>query len=1187
MSLIDDLNIAGPPPAPPPQTEGAKPAETLLDRLNAVGPAAQQKPSAPDRIGYEAEQAARTAAAPGALVDKLNSPNAPTGPSVGSVYTNFFNGLNKDIAGILDKAGVLNPFVAATTIVAPHAWRMLPDEEKKSLREQFPAAGGIMNTLDRMSSDENMGKGMFTLGMEKSRMIHPEVTPQNLTERAAESAGKSAADMLAMAAGAEGVLLSRTWSASEALLKSSLEMLSGVGPTSNTLMGAGAGAAGQVAKEKTPDKIILPSGHVINPQPTAQMIGELAGGLPGAVGGSFVDTLFSTIGKHLTNNYTAAKKILDTAQDPERFRTNLANSPTPPPKGQVNPEEATVGSGPFVPATERVAGSEPTAGQAGGDSGVLGLEKKLSRSANSQGDFTDRMAEQNLARRQAIEAIETNDPSAATKVKSYVATRIDDLTDEHAMRVELAKKDAHEALDAAGGQQYANPAEYGEAIRTRLDAIHKEADARVDRLFKAIDPEKKVPLETDNLKANLEEAYSGFMKADKPPTGEEKRLLTVVQEFKPTESFGELVSLRRSLVDEMRAKRSSDPNTYGRLEKFLKVVDDELSSKAGEVAATPDGAARMKTELRREADEHFAATNDNAAARTGTGGGLPGEGTGSVPEGGVRPAPGEEGAAGGPIGSDAGGLRLSEDEILRKHDDLVAKRDELLGQFDNARKANDTPAMYRIGEQLSATVDEMEANANRVGDKRVLTDAEAPSAANDSVVEGPGAGRARSSEEIASDLATAKEQHKASGEETDLDRVVALTNEHRSARAAEVAAEQERARAASGEVRAGAEARAGEALGAEAEKRATLESGPVGDVLAPGREPGSFKMVSSDVADNILSTPEKLDAFFEATRGQGGPDDPGRIARDLAVASIRKAATKDGVVDQAKLRKWMDDHAHVVDSFRGLRSTLEDVRLTQDLVDEAAATQKSELAAAQDAAAKRVLGEGRTVDAVGAALEKPGEFESLVNKVSTDPEARAGLRRLTLDHILERITLPKEAGVSEVNQLDGASLEKLLGRYEESMTKGNLFSRDEIQSMKDVAADWKQAQRTANAVSGNDYIGRKINGLTLFLIRRGGEIAGAAIGGAAGHSAEGLGGALKGMGAGLAVGGAADYYLLRKMGRMEELVSDMLLHPDVAREWTNRVAVTERNRDSLLEGIFKRTDALIANSAVHRADNPR
>ena len=46
--------------------------------------------------------------------------------------------------------------------------------------------------------------------------------------------------------------------------------------------------------------------------------------------------------------------------------------------------------------------------------------------------------------------------------------------------------------------------------------------------------------------------------------------------------------------------------------------------------------------------------------------------------------------------------------------------------------------------------------------------------------------------------------------------------------------------------------------------------------------------------------------------------------------------------------------------------------------------------------------------------------------------------------------------------------------------------------MKDVALDYENSVRTAAAIKGNDYVGRKLSNLTLLMVRHGGHLVGIA-----------------------------------------------------------------------------------------------
>lgn len=1388
---------------------------------SAPSPVARQEPAGLEQAGPEARGAAVLPPAgisiedATALLAKKDEPKKDESQNLG---VNFANGVYREIGHVLGMTTQLNPISAVSGLL-----KLLPDDVRKSVENENPHTASVIKNLDRMAT--LIGKTPEYV-LENLGAINKNVKQNTMGDKIAHAAGGATAAMAVPGLGAEAAL-AQTWRESGTLMKSLsdilpsvdatapwlTEMLRGSGFFSNAAMGAAGGATGEVVGHKAEE--MAPEGYKKYARMIGEMVGNVAGGLPVAVSAASLDRMFQSIGDKLRANYSTASKMMRGAEDPEAARTALANY------------------------QDRIPGSEATVGQATGDKGILSQEKRVAGTEGSQAAFRTRMEEQNTARTAAIARLE--DPGADPAMfKDYLKTRLGDLEEEHVGKVGQAARDAAEALEGAGGGRFADPAGYGKDVQGKLEAVHREADAKVDRMLEAIDPDKRVPVNTDDLKKGIADVYNGAPKAARPPAGEENRLLSVVEEYGPSETFGEIVELRRSLVDEIRkerAKSAAVSPAERRMTEAVRVIDDALSTKAADVVAEPEGRARLLAELKREAEDHVAA-NENASSAAvaeasggtpaggGAGAGGPGAGAPGVRPGEVPPAPGAEGSAAGGPGLASGGQGVSREQLQTKLTSLRAQEEAIVQKWRDAKDSGNTEEMKRLDrlmEKAADWADEAEMNladfdhratgsgsydsktGSLEGPSRVApggtrisregTAGEAPVASNEpsgpsgrtevieimnpetdlpmfvyenpsldhirkiaeqaddgivhvahdpntgksyawhgnemddtdipgsigmgkgtrltevimsngepqpygpntrttgpyylkneahSIEDSPGthskniedfltgenktalevlpgdpdeaavvaakasreakkkanpdlaaqidATKARgeaamkkfeeaydrgdkagvaaanketdaayaehnrlidqlnaipgpvakgtTADEIATELKTAKEQHKASGREEDLDRVISLTNEHRAAKKTEDAATAARVAEETARARAGSEERHREAVGAEAEKRKTYEEGQVGEVLRPGATEGTFRTPASVVPGRLFDSPEGLASFVDAAKG-----DPAlrATAADHAAFSMKSAAVKDGVLSPQRLRDWVASHEYVLREFPELRSKFRDAAAAQEALDEALVNQKKALEDFSDKATQRVLGTERTTDVIGSALARPGDMESLAAKTAGDEIARAGLRRGAIDHIVERATKAKESGTSGENIIDGSVIEGLVKRYEESL--GKIFSPEEIQSMRDVVADFQQAQRTADAVKGSNLVGRKMSNLALFMVRRMGEVVGAAVGAAAGHHAGGIGHVIGGAAAGLAAGGAADLAILRRMGGSEKALAEMLLDRDRARFWTNRVHVTESNRDTWASGLARRIRALELGALGNAAED--
>lgn len=175
-------------------------------------------------------------------------------------------------------------------------------------------------------------------------------------------------------------------------------------------------------------------------------------------------------------------------------------------------------------------------------------------------------------------------------------------------------------------------------------------------------------------------------------------------------------------------------------------------------------------------------------------------------------------------------------------------------------------------------------------------------------------------------------------------------------------------------------------------------SGNVGAILKEGDRDG-FKMTASNVAKNIFDRPEDLRTYISSV----GDDTQARSSlRDYAAFSLRKAAVRDGMLSPENYQKWAANHEYVLREFPELRQQFGNMRAAQTSLDESIAAQKGALSEYQSGALARILQDEDPTKAIGKALNDPTEFNAIVDRAKSDPEALAGLKRATMDHMLNR-----------------------------------------------------------------------------------------------------------------------------------------------------------------------------------------
>lgn len=1040
--------------------------------------------------------------------------------------------LNEGIAGILGAPADLGAW-----LVAPQAWSKLDEGERDKFRQENPKQAAVFDFLKEVSDHPSLGKEWWKDAMRSTGKLEipglgkvapiktDEIQPTNLGEKMAGAAGSMISDMAIPGLGAEAIL-ARSWKRGEATQKvmagiidgtaatGALDIIKGGGFAGNIAMGVGAGIGGTLAEDKAPDAL----------KPTAKMAGELAGGGMAAAAENTGRAAYNAVRQTLSRvlepfNMTAARQITDAAANPGQVRTDLANDA----------------------GAETVPGSRPTTFQATGDLGV-GQEERSASSSNPV-PFIDRQVEQNAARMRALEGVA--DPEAdSAAVSTYVRSRLASITDEHAAKVGQAIGDLQDRL-YTGGQRL-NEAEHGELLRTGLDDLHQQAREATDKLWRAIDPDMDTPVNIKPLQKYLDQVEASIPRTAKPPTGEERAILDVVGGLGDTTTFEEMVALRSRLTTGiMDARRAGDPQTLRRLSQMLRGVDDTLAYTAGDVAKDPSKRSEVMKRLVEEADTFMKQQEEKASGRTsqvaqagdvvqpGRAAGAADAELGTIGQGTIPPTSGAEVTRGGGPAAVQGGAGVQEAPVTEQwartasedNRQTVLTKEQAQGApavFGYVKKG-DSPEGYIFVSRSEKKVKELAGVDAEIIPFRLK----------------PGA-------TIYPDM-TAKP-----GAVTSTGRDTLLRGNKGGSLGVVHLDDLELAGGIERGVSPEIAQRYQEARSATREMKGTFTRGPVGQVLRPDQERGSFRMSASNVASKLFDSPERLDAFVKAA---GDSPDLLKSMEDYAAFSMQGAAVRDGVISQPRLAKWATDHSYALEQFPDLAAKFGNVRSAQASLDAAIQNQKAALREFQTDAVTKLLDGRRPEEVVGGLIKRPEEFSSLVETAKSDPAALAGLKRAVVDHLMEvgRGTSAKESGTSGINQINGATIQKFVSNNEEAL--GRLFSPEEMTTLRAVADDLQVSARTAPAAAGNEQPRSVFRTL---ISEYGGRVLGAAVGAAGGHYGAGMAGGAAGTAAGAVAGAVLDRALTYRASRISDAVTDMLLNPKIAEEWLRKIPAETR-----------------------------
>lgn len=493
-----------------------------------------------------------------------------------------------------------------------------------------PVANEIQHPF---GGSESIKQGIGAIGGDNPDTIEAR-TP---AERVFRAGGEGMGEMVT-GAGEIG-LLHKGLSAVAPRVYSVMEGLFGKPSIENAAIGASSGAGGQAAAE------VAPEGY----KPAAQTAGGLAGGMVplGArvvyEGGKFI----VNAGRDMARPFTkagqeglAGQQIERAASNPYSVRTALENGPQ-----------------------ELVPGSKPTTFQQTGDMGLGQLERKV-RTENPE-DFIQRAAEQNAARRGAIQGVQaTGSPADVATHFRGMRDSLDRVTED---AVNQARQRANQASAATGGS--GNPEMYGAAMREPAANARAAAKEAENTLWKAVDPDGNLVMPATpiaNVARNLEGQLS---RSAKPLSGEERDIFDVAKGYGDQTAFKEVRDLRGRISGAMSEELRNNGRTpvFARLTQLRGAVErtidravenqariEQIAVKRGTMSEEDTMAARFQ----RHADEYLARRNSEQANNSVSVGAV-GSGRSVAVPGNLRAAgqagrevglaPGDQGVPGVPI----------------------------------------------------------------------------------------------------------------------------------------------------------------------------------------------------------------------------------------------------------------------------------------------------------------------------------------------------------------------------------------------------------------------------------------------------------------------------------------------------------------------------------------------------------
>lgn len=1100
------------------------------------------------------------------------------------IARNYAAGANETIRDTL--ASILGlPAEAAAGIAAPRYWNSLPDDKKQEFRDANPLQSKFMDFLDEATKNPALGKKFWqdtiegayksipkakVAGVQMGPIETDEVKAVSLGERASRAAGGGTADMTLMGGGAG--MLSRQWAAGEKMIADTVKsfttsgrsinvgatkagedmlkgtlasadkpitistMLKGDGMGSNARMGAAAGAIGEIAQDKAPDFA----------KPTVRAMGELVGGGASALLDAGASSVRGVVGRATEKpEMRNARKIIASAEDEEKFRANIANE-----AGTESP----------------VPGVEKTTATAGEDLGVGNLEKNLRTDERAAPKFQRRAMDNNAARREALDKI-AND-GAPEDFTDYIKARIGEILGYHDARVKSATNTVGEDIEAIGGSRRDHSV-YGDAMRPKLKEIAVQEREDMQEFWNALKQDRHVPVNVsplDRLAGRLKKEMTG---SDKPIAGEERDIFGVITRYKGETSFGDLVSLRSRISNEMDLAKGS---SIHRLSELLKGVDDTLAYKAGDIAKDPVARARMFKELseeatRWEADQARRGFDVNGEPiKKSAAGGLSGEAdlgpqVGTIGEGSLPPPLGGQGPRGVPAGSPPGVAGVQEARDVLKNFAIKSDEDGWTSILTK-EQAQTAPVVYAPARD-GAAPDGL-TNVYRSRDAATKAGGGEP----------PLEYRLKEGTKVYADLG---------GENNKMARVSLLKGDRNKATGIVHVDDLEPHWGRDKGLPQDVKQRYQDARDATRDYKGTFAENAVGRVLKRGINDEGFNTSSSNVAQGLFDKPENFKSFMDAASKGGEKLDKVRASlmddmEDYAAFSFRRAATKDGLVSEGNYAKWMRDHAHALDEFPELKAKFETAKKAQATLDEVSTAQAQAIKDHQSKAFALVTKGEQPRVVVARTIENPDEFDKLVMKVGPDPAATEGLRRAVVEHIADKsVNVKGDVNVEPMGKMYDRLLPSLKQVFDESELKN-------LKAVIDSAAEEAIADKSTRTRAGDQgtEVKQAVKSVWNVFVRKMGYGIFAGAAGTAAVAGEAMAmHTIMGGAAGAGIGIVAAQLAHMRMNNAKDVMVEMMLDPKMAHLWMTKVK-SEPDR-AWGESFARKLRALGANQLIDKS----
>ncbi|MCX5581524.1 hypothetical protein [Kaistia terrae] len=427
------------------------------------------------------------------------------------------------------------------------------------------ATGANLSEIQNpIGGSQSIANAFGTIGVDDPANVQAHTTGERIARGVGEGIGYTVGPQVAVGGLARGGALAPETAAKAYQLLGWPNSTAAV--AGNAVAGGAAGGGSVAAMEATPDRYDPLSG--------------LAGGMAGGAVGTMASGLprLANEGVRIAGDMVAPM----TRGGRERIAADtIRNAST----DRHAVAEALSNPGEMVP------GSQPTTFQQTGDMGLGALERRYA--TQDPVAFNQRRADQNSARLDSLGTIQPEgNPQAITQAFRFRLADIDRQTD---AALKAALQNARGKTQALGGNGSAET--YGDTLRTFLRDAETTARDSERSLWKAVDPEGKLALQSDNVKSTAADIRKEMPETAKPMDGEEAAIFKVAGELKPVISFNAMSALRARVSTLMRQEMMTNGQTpiYARLSRLRGAVEQDVEGVLAQKAAQEADAVAAGT----------------------------------------------------------------------------------------------------------------------------------------------------------------------------------------------------------------------------------------------------------------------------------------------------------------------------------------------------------------------------------------------------------------------------------------------------------------------------------------------------------------------------------------------------------------------------------------------------------------